>query len=277
MESTRVLPPEQSFFSAETDQAQQSEYQTFENSARIDSKFAMKIQSALTLLHQAATLAQDAGTETWEFSVEITGLRDLGLTNSECRWMVAKGLASHAREASHLDAERRIFEPCANLSFTDRTCFVITPRGMAQASAVLRSGLATETNDGRATGFSSAPMRLAAGESELVARMPTWDSDRQQLRVGRQVVKQFKVPAANQEAILAAFQEEGWAPRIDDPLPPNPNQDSKRRLHDTINSLNRNQKNPLLRFLGDGKGEGIRWEFADSSRSAPTVGAAVSG
>jgi len=40
------------------------------------------------------------------------------------------------------------------------------------------------------------------------------------------------------------------------------NQDSKRRLHDTINSLNRNQKQSLIRFLGDGKGEGIRWEFS---------------
>ena len=59
------------------------------------------------------------------------------------------------------------------------------------------------------------------------------------------IVKEFKVPAANQEAILAAFQEEGWVPRIDDPLAPQLNQDSKRWLHDTINSLNRNQKHEL--------------------------------
>jgi hypothetical protein len=73
-------------------------------------------------------------------------------------------------------------------------------------------------------------------------------------------VKQFKVPAPNQEIILAAFEEENWTARIDDPLVPHPAIDSKRRLHDTINSLNRNQKNPLLRFLGDGNGEGICWE-----------------
>ena len=97
--------------------------------------------------------------------------------------------------------------------------------------------------------------------NDSLSSFPTWDPDRQQLRVGRTVVKEFKVPAANQQAVLAAFQEEKWAPRIDDPLPPSPNQDPKRRLHSTINCLNRNQKRPLIRFLGDGSGEGVRWEF----------------
>jgi hypothetical protein len=63
------------------------------------------------------------------------------------------------------------------------------------------------------------------------------------------------------EAILAAFQEEKWTARIDDPLPPVPEQDSKRRLSDTITCLNRNQKHQLIRFHGDGTGEGIIWEF----------------
>jgi hypothetical protein len=101
---------------------------------------------------------------------------------------------------------------------------------------------------------------MSPGSGSL-SSFPTWDPDRQQLRVGRILVKEFKVPAANQQAVLAAFQEENWAPRIDDPLPPSPNQDSKRRLHSTINCLNRNQKRPLIRFLGDGSGEGVRWEF----------------
>ena len=56
-----------------------------------------------------------------------------------------------------------------------------------------------------------------------------------------------------------AFEEESWPPRIDDPLPPHPDLMPKRRLHDTIKSLNRNQKNHVIRFMGDGTGEGIRW------------------
>ena len=53
-----------------------------------------------------------------------------------------------------------------------------------------------------------------------MVRFPTWDRDRQELRRGEYVVKQFKVPSPNQETILAAFEEEHRPPRIDDPLPP---------------------------------------------------------
>ena len=98
--------------------------------------------------------------------------------------------------------------------------------------------------------------------------MPKWDRDRQELRVGSIVVKQFKVPAANQEVILSAFEEESWPPRIDDPLPPHGEQTPKRRLQETIKSLNRNQKRALVRFLGDGSGQGVRWEFNGTQESS---------
>ena len=42
---------------------------------------------------------------------------------------------------------------------------------------------------------------------------------------------------------------------------PRPEQEPKQRLHTTVNALNRNQKNHLIRFRGDGRGEGIRWEL----------------
>jgi hypothetical protein len=92
---------------------------------------------------------------------------------------------------------------------------------------------------------------------------PSWESDRHELRLGNVLVKQFKWPATNQEMVLAAFQEEAWPFRVDDPLPPHPDQDSKRRLSDTIKCLNRKQKNPLLRFRGDGTGEGVIWEMVE--------------
>lgn len=55
------------------------------------------------------------------------------------------------------------------------------------------------------------------------------------------------------------------APRIDDPLPPVFDIEPKRRLHDTIKSLNRHQKNRLIRFKGDGTGQGIRWELVTAA------------
>ena len=91
--------------------------------------------------------------------------------------------------------------------------------------------------------------------------MPVWDQERRELRINDVVVKSFKLPSPNQEAILTALAEENWPVRIDDPLPPQLDLDPKRRLHDTIKSLNRNQKSRLIRFSGDGTGEGVLWKL----------------
>jgi hypothetical protein len=64
--------------------------------------------------------------------------------------------------------------------------------------------------------------------------------------------------------VLTAFQEEGWPEWIADPLPPEPGQDAKRRLNDTIKRLNDNQQVQLIRFRGDGTGQGVLWEAVAS-------------
>jgi hypothetical protein len=77
-------------------------------------------------------------------------------------------------------------------------------------------------------------------------------------------VKRFRQPARNQTTILAAFQEQGWASHIDDPLPLGQGEDAsdaKRRLHETIKNLNKNLPSHTLRFRGDGTGEGVTWEY----------------
>src|SRR5947207_2076239 len=99
---------------------------------------------------------------------------------------------------------------------------------------------------------------------------------RRELRLGGQLVKVFKLPSPMQEAILMAFEEEHWPPRIDDPLPMHPDLIPKRRLHDTVKSLNRNQKNCLIRFMGDGTGEGVRWELISTAEEGGGVGPAES-
>ena len=95
-----------------------------------------------------------------------------------------------------------------------------------------------------------------------VAPLPCWDGERRELCFAGQVVKRFKVPAPNQEAVLAALQEEGWPAAVDDPLPPAGDQDPKYRLRQTIRGLNTNQQHPVLRFRGDGSGERVLWERA---------------
>ena len=87
------------------------------------------------------------------------------------------------------------------------------------------------------------------------------------LYVGEDVVKRYRVPSPTQEAVLDAFEEEGWPDRIDDPLRPDPDQDGKRHLHDTIRRLNRNRR-AAIHFSGDGTGTGVLWELTLKPRLA---------
>ena len=86
------------------------------------------------------------------------------------------------------------------------------------------------------------------------------------------MVKRFRLPASNQEAVLSTFEEEGWPPSIDDPLPFMSKQRCKERLHATIRHLNANHQNRLIRFRGNGTGEAVLWEpIAAPAADCPTV------
>src|SRR5205807_247063 len=90
---------------------------------------------------------------------------------------------------------------------------------------------------------------------------PVWDKLRRQLRLGRHVAKRFRQSAPSQEAILDAFQSQGWPLRIEDPLPSDAQTEVKRHLNQTLKNLNRGQSPPAVRFEGDGTGRGICWNL----------------
>jgi hypothetical protein len=217
-----------------------------------------RFQGALAIMREAYDYALKSHRSVWDFAVEISVLRRRGLTNSDLRWLVCQGIIEHRAEMDAPDEESRTFLRTGGLTFNKRTCFVLTQVGAELTHAISDHIIEPDV-----------PVLPSSSPCPTVA--PEWDKERQELRVGGLVVKQFKVPAPNQEMILAAFQEEGWPPRIDDPLPPQAEQDPKRRLHDAINSLNRHWRNRLIRFTGDGSGEGVRWEFVSrqSGRTDP--------
>jgi hypothetical protein len=215
------------------------------------------LKAALTELLKASYYAEQTRRDAWEFAVEIERLDRLGLTKTDFRWLVCMGYVQHAREVTRVEDELRRFRPTGNLSFVQRTCFVLTQPGASFAQTVLDGEAASRT---RITATAPTPI-AGTGDCRMRQLTPVWDNQRHQLRVGDKIVKQFKWLATNQELLLRAFQEEGWPARIDDPLPGKPGQTPKRRLHDTIKCLNRNQANRLLHFRGDGTGEGVVWEF----------------
>lgn len=222
-------------------------------------QISARVHIALALLTEAYQYARELGQSLWDFAVEIDVMHRAGVTNSDFRWMAYKGMLEHGRETTMVGDANRSFRCGGNLSFNRRSCFVITNCGLGlaldQPTSVELKPRTVEIPTGT----------TVVNRQPVKDEVPCWDRDRQELRWRDAVVKQFKVPAPNQELILAAFQEDGWPVRIDDPLPPHPELDPKRRLHDTINSLNRSQKLPLIRFLGDGSGQGVRWCPVDAT------------
>jgi hypothetical protein len=227
----------------------------------LGTRITFRMHQALELMAVSLSYSEDLGCIPWEFSVPVAELRSAGLSDNDFRWLIRKGLVEHSIELTEVGEKARSFRPSEGCTFSDRSAFVLTEKGNAFVSAgeVATLFQSNDCNGHAMVDGHDAPVVPKVG-SAVAVTLPTWDRDRQELRWGGDVVKQFKVPSPNQETILAAFEEEHWPPRIDDPLPPQLDQEPKRRLHDTINTLNRNQKCPLIRFLGDGSGQGVRWE-----------------
>jgi hypothetical protein len=201
-----------------------------------------RLKAGLGKLWRAYNYAREVACDPWDFAVEIQDLRAADLDNSDFRWLVCKGYVEHAGEVRGPSADRRAYRPTGRLHFCKRSCFVLTAAGADFVDQLLaRLAVANGTPEPTADPASKGRGR------------PRWDRERQELTVGGVLVKRFKVPAVNQEMILAAFEEEGWPPRIDDPIPPKGDTEA-RRLHDTINSLNGCHLQTLIRFLGDGTG-----------------------
>lgn len=207
------------------------------------------IANAIRKLARAYQYSIDCDRSKWDFAVEISGMDTLGVSHDELRWMVGKGLVEHAQEITEGNGICRSFESPGGFTFSPNSCFVVTPAGLDLAiDLMLESSEEFPEVAENSTSTSTEP------------GCPVWDDQRHELKVGGVIVKRFKWRASNQEAILAAFQEDGWPARIDDPLSPLPETDPKRRLSDTIKCLNRKQVAPLLRFSGDGTGEGVLWD-----------------
>lgn len=214
-----------------------------------DSVRSRRIVTALMLLREALEGAEDLRRDAWEFALELRELCRAGVRVTDLRWLVGIGYVRHASERVHQGTKSRSFREANNLAFAGRVCFILTPEGLQFAHSL----------DPRSAGKGVEMVQTDSAPPSSPNGRPLWDAARRQLHFHGQLVKHFRVPAVNQETILAALEEEGWASRIDDPLPQSPNTDPKARLHDTIRSLNRNQARPLLRFRGDGTGTGVTW------------------
>jgi hypothetical protein len=206
------------------------------------------MRAALTLLIEARRYAESVRHNLWDFAVETDRLVAVGLTRSDLRWLLCKGYVTHAAEVKGDQQTHRIFRAVGDLALSDDDCFVLTESGSAFGATLFAQHLAPRKEK---------PISSISAER----RVPTWNHKHGELRLGDIVIKQFSRPAANQELILDSFEELGWPEYIDDPLPPQLEQDSKRRLYAAIDRLNGSQVQRLIRFHAARSGRGIRWEL----------------
>ena len=230
-------------------------------------QLARRCKMVLAQLADAYDVARQTGGSLWDFAVEISTFLGAGLTVNDLRWMACKGYVEHAVEVSRPEDTARRFRRSRNLGFHARTCFVATEAGLRAAAPSGEPAVASD--------WASEPvLQLGGGAAARDGLTPCWDDQRRILRLGDRIVKHFRVPSPSQEAILRAFEEERWPAAIDDPLPPQPGQDAKRRLRATLQSLNGSQNERLVRFRGDGSGERIVWELTSDAlqRHVPMPG-----
>lgn len=226
------------------------------------------LRAAFRLLQRARECTQDAQAPRWDFALEIGQLYAAGLTITDLRWLVAKGFVEHADEISAHGDEHRSFTPSRGLGFLPRTCVLLTPKGAALASWILHASADT-TAAGKplaALDNAESTRRIRGGNEESrpqASLKPRWDAARRKLTLGDRLVKQFNVPAGNQELILSVFEEEDWPTHIDDPLRGEFDIDPKTRLNDTVYRLNRKQFERLLRFHASGNGSRVYWSLRD--------------
>jgi hypothetical protein len=218
----------------------------------------MRIQLFLNALREAFDYARDLHTSRWEFAVEWDALRRFGVTRSDLRWLSARGLIESGLEVSKPDCQLRSFQHYQRLVVSRRTCFVLTDAGeelLAEGLLARRSRL--EDPDW--------PTSDSLSENDSTAALPQWDHDRQELRLGSTVLRQFKLPSADEERILAAFEERGWPHRIASPLPA---EGTNGRLAECVAALNWRLRRPLLHFDLSEQDREVTWEFRDGNGTA---------
>jgi hypothetical protein len=214
-----------------------------------------RIFLALNLLEEAHDGACDLELDAWQFAVESHQLYLAGLNNTDLRWLIGSSCVEHRWEEHQAQREARSFLPARGLRITPRSCFILAAHG----TELLRQW----REEAKQT---TAKGQLTAADTVLPVR-PHWDALLRQLSWNGTLIKRFRVPAENQETVLAVLEEQHWPVRIDDPLPGALGIDPKARLRETVKSLNRRQMHRLLEFCSDGTGRGLQWRFLPQETS----------
>lgn len=214
---------------------------------------ANQFSQFLQALSDANEYSLDLSVSPWDFALWFAQLEAFDLNQNDLRWMIRKGWIAHRNSSHESLPESRLTREMGEASQ-----FIISNQGLVAIRDFIERNPLLLADD--PTNPVSQLNERTSSADVVVSNKPSWDMERRQLTFRGKVVKRFRWPAPNQETILSVFSEEGWPLKIADPLSQEKGLDPKRRLGDTIKCLNRNQFSRLIRFRGDGTGEGVLWE-----------------
>ncbi len=208
------------------------------DSVSLGPEAAERLQPALRLLFAVHVRAQATGRDPWDIALGLPELEVAGLTHDDLRELTARGLLAHQVEEPGRGGRRTFVRPSGS-ALSPRSHFLLTAAGAHWAEQVLASDQ---------SGTSATP-----GKGDPQPR-PEWDAGRRLLSYSGRLVKRVPRQATNQLRILDTFRDDGWEPRIDNPIPGDA---GGQRMRQTLNKLIRDQLWPALWFEADG--DGVCW------------------
>lgn len=177
-------------------------------------------QVGLALLCRAEETARRVALAPERLAVQLQAFQALGLSATDLRTLLRRGLAEPLQEPVSNPRSRRKARRIEHLRLNDGSHLRLTERGRREAW------------------------------KHATALLPSWNASDRELWLARVLDMKLCRVAPDQELLLTTFQELGWPRRIDSPWPASAHE----RLRNAIKKLNRHSQ--FVCFHGDGTGVG---------------------
>ncbi|MEX2113122.1 MAG: hypothetical protein WD845_08045 [Pirellulales bacterium] len=179
-----------------------------------------------------------------------------GIEYNDLRWLIRRGLVGHAVATPSANGTLA-FRRQASLTFTSNSRIALSSAGVKVARELIETGALRASQVLELAGVDDGRSAPGPPASE---RSPNWNPHRGELKLGNLVVKRLTLVTADEEVVLATFEELAWPERIDVPLHAGSHEAARLRLQKSVQALNR-QPRELIRFQQDECTGGVRWEL----------------
>jgi hypothetical protein len=206
---------------------------------------------------ESQLLADHSTDDPWMFAVEQELLIAEGSSLAALRWLALHGFVKQKVEITRPRSKKRWFKEVGPLSFTERSCFLLTETGQALARQVASEQAAS----GRRVATNGDGNSHARGRTQR----PYWNAENGQLWARGHLLHEFPPQAVHLRRLLTEFEDSKWKPPwIDDPLPSAKDGVARKRLENAVRGLNHCQDQQLLLFRTLHKKRAVAWQWLEA-------------